>query len=93
MLEAPARVIDPVTGPDAEDLFGQLDHYRERGLLHPNDDRLTPAAMRAGKSADEAEAQAVALRTASVRIASRRAQVLLRQRVGIMAPAPIGFEL
>lgn len=85
--------VDPATGLDAEDLFGQIDHFRARGLLHPNDDRLTPAAMRAGKSADEAEAQAVALRTASVRIATRRAQVLLRQRMGIVTPAPIGFEL
>ena len=92
MFEAP-RVIDPVTSLDAEDLFGQIDYYNARGLLHPNDDRLTPAAMRAGKSADEAEAQAAALRTASIRIATRRAQVLLRQRVGIMAPPPIGFDL
>jgi hypothetical protein len=29
--------IDPLTGLDAEDLFGQVEWCRERGLAHPCD--------------------------------------------------------
>lgn len=30
--------IDPLTGLDAEDLFGQVEWHQARGLVHPNDD-------------------------------------------------------
>ena len=31
--------IDRVTGLDVEDLFGQVEWYQARGLIHPNDDQ------------------------------------------------------
>lgn len=81
MLDAPARILDPVTGLDVEDQFGQIDAYRARGLRHPNDDSDTPARMRAGQAVEITDPDV--MHRAAVRIAARKAASLLRQRVGI----------
>jgi hypothetical protein len=40
------RDLHHLTGIDREDLFGEADWCAQRGLLHPCDDRHTPALMR-----------------------------------------------
>jgi hypothetical protein len=41
--------IDPITGLDAEDLFGQVEWCQARGLIHPNDDTPRHRAERRTK--------------------------------------------